>query len=179
MNHTSMLDKALRDAVGARKGSRLDAVDPELIALLVSGDLDSLVESERLAIWKAAAEDPKLAALIAELAASGTVVRTSTGQDRRGSRSGWRLALAACGLMAVGLLAWRIVEPPGSGAVSTPLEFMDGDSATEHPVDEAANGTRWTAVEFARDTALLALLAATAVLAWPAFRDFDRPTNRT
>ncbi len=178
MNHASTLGKALRDAAGSREGSRLDSIDPEVVALLASGDLESLSEAERISIWEAAAEDPQVAALIAELAASATVVRTSAGHDRRASRAGWRLALAACGLMAVGLLAWRIVEPPGSSSAPAPIEFMDGEAAAEHPVDAATSGSRWSGLDLARDAALLALLAATAFLAWPALRDFDRPTGR-
>ena len=178
MNHASILGRALRDAAGPREGSRIDSIDPELIALLTSGDLESLSEPERISIWEAAAEDPHVAALIADLAASGAVVRAPAAEARRTSRAGLRLALAACGLMAVGLLAWRIVEPPGSAAAPAPIEFMDGGATPEHPVDAATSGSRWSGLDIARDAALLALLAATALLAWPALRDFDRPANR-
>lgn len=178
MNERSMLGTALREAASPRIGSRLDSIDPEVVALLASGDLESLSETERVSIWEAAAEDPNVAAWIAELASSGALVRAPMGRDRRRSRAGWRLALAACGLMAVGLLAWRIVEPPGSSAAPAPIELMDGQAVAEHPVDGATSGSRWSGLDLARDAALLALLAATALLAWPALRDFDRPANR-
>lgn len=178
MSGARWLPEACRAAVSPQDGRHLDSVDPEAIALLASGELGALSEGEQVAVWEAAAADPQVARLIAELAASGTVIAARPAEAPRRSRVGLRLAFAACGLMAVGLLAWRIVEPPGSAASPTPIEFMDGDPATEHPVDAATSGSRSTRLDLARDGLLLALLAATAALAWPALRDFDRPANR-
>ncbi len=84
--------QGIRDAAGPREGSRIDSIDPELIALLTSGDLESLSEPERISIWEAAAEDPHVAALIADLAASGAVLRAPAAEARRTSRAGLRLA---------------------------------------------------------------------------------------
>ncbi len=177
MNHTKALGQALREAAPRRDGSRIDAIDPETIALLAAGDLESLSEQERISIWEAATDDPQVASLVADLSASGLVMRTKPTASRRASRTALRLALAACGVLAAGLLTWRIVEPPGTAAVPAPIEFMDAASASEHPVDTASSGSRWSALDLARDGVLLALLAATAVLAWPALRDFDRPRS--
>lgn len=178
MSGEARLDDACRTAVAPRDGRHLDSVDPEALALLASGDLEALSDEERIAVWEAAAADPQVARLVAELAGSGTVVAERPTATVRRSRVGLRLAFAACGLMAVGLLAWRIVEPPGSTAAPAPIELMDGDAPAAHPVDSATSSGGWTPLELARDGVLLALLAATAILAWPALRDFDRPANR-
>jgi hypothetical protein len=178
MSREARLDDACRSAISPRGGRHLDSIDPEALALLASGDLEALSDEERIAVWEAAAEDPQVARLVAELATGGIVMASQPAQTQRGSRVGLRLAFAACGLLAVGLLAWRIVEPPGSAAPAAPVEFMDADAAAANPVDAATSGGEWTSLELARDGVLLALLAATAILAWPALRDFDRPANR-
>lgn len=179
MSGEAPLEDACRRAASPQAGRQLDSVDPEALALLASGDLEALSDEERIAVWEAAAADPQVARLVSELAASGTLVAARRAATPHRSRVGLRLALAACSLLAVGLLAWRIVEPPGSPASPAPIEFMDGDPAAEHPVDGASSGSRWSTLDLARDAALLALLAATAMLAWPALRDFDRPARRT
>jgi hypothetical protein len=177
MNHVKALGQTLREVASRRDGSRIDAIDPETIALLAAGDLELLSEEERLSIWEAATVDPQVASLVADLSASGVVMRAKPTASRRAPRAALRLALAACGMLAAGLLTWRIVEPPGTTEAPVPIEFMDGASASEHPVDAASSGSRWSALDLARDGVLLALLAATAVLAWPALRDFDRPRS--
>jgi hypothetical protein len=178
MSGEARLGDACRSAISPQGGRHLDSIDPEVLALLASGDLEALSDQERIAVWEAAAADPQVARLVAELAMSGTVLAAQPAPAPRRSRFGLRLAFAACGLMAVGLLAWRIVEPPGSAAPAAPIEFMDGDVPAVQPVDAATSGSEWTPLELARDGVLLALLAATAILAWPALRDFDRPANR-
>lgn len=179
MNHVTILGQSLREAASRREGCRIESIDPETVALLVAGDLDALSEAERISIWEAATVDPQVASLIADLSGSGTIARPSATVARRSPRRALRLALAACGMLAVGLLAWRIVEPPGSAAAPAPIEFMDGGPAADHPVDAASPGSRWSALDLARDGTLLVLLAAIAILAWPALRDFDRPVRRT
>lgn len=174
----SMLAQACRDATGIAPGSQLEQIDPELVALLASGDLRALSEPEQIAVWSAAAADPAVAAWIADLVRSGAVVSSEAASPRGASRAGLRLALAACGALAFGMLAWRLADPPGTASAPAPIEFMDGGGSPEHPVDAAAAARGWSGLDIARDAVLLALLAATAVLAWPALRDFDRPANR-
>ncbi len=178
MSGEARLEDACRTAVSPRGGRHLDSVDPEALALLASGDLEALSDEERIAVWEAAAGDPQVARLVAELVGSGTIVVERPKAAVRRSRVGMRLAFAACGLMAVGLLGWRIVEPPGSAVAPAPIEFMDGDAPAVHPVDAATSSSGWTPLDLARDGVLLVLLAATATFAWPALRDFDKPTPR-
>jgi len=171
--------------MAARAGSgRADAVpvevDPEHLALLASGRLAELPEAEQVALLDAVAADPDLVRLVADLSMPGVLEQ---GRDEPipirsvGNPRPWRFALAACGLLAVGLLGWRFADPPGRAAAPQGLELMGPGSGTD-PVDAASTRAGWSTTDLLRDGALLALLVACGVLAWPALRDFDKPLPR-
>jgi len=171
----SRLSVLLRTAVGSRAGTRLEQVDPEDVALLTSGRLDEVPGADRAALLDAIAGDPSLARLVADLSLAGVMER-SADPRRIHRRRQFRLALAACAVVAFGLVSWRLLDPPGAAVPPSSVTLMDPDRGVPHPVDAAlATGTSWTPVDFLRDGVLLVALAGIACLAWPALRDLDKP----
>lgn len=173
--------EACRRAASTSAGRHLHHADPEHLALLAAGRLEEVPEQERPALLDAVAADPDLATLVAELSAPGTLEGAADDaiplQRRRWSNPRpWRLALAACGLLAAALLLWRLADPPGPARLSGSIQLLGPDRPAD-PVDAAAAANAsWSRGDLLRDAALLGLLVACGVLAWPALRDFDKPT---
>lgn len=174
------LIEACRRAASASAGRHLHHADPEHLALLAAGRLDEIPEHERPALLDAVAADPDLAALVADLSVPGALEGAFDDaiplRDRRwASPRPWRIALAACGLLAAALLLWRLADPPGPARSSESIQLLGQDRPAD-PVDAAAAANAsWSRGDLLRDAALLGLLVACGVLAWPALRDFDRP----
>lgn len=169
------LDQWCRLAVAPKTGSLLHHVDPEDLALLASRDLGAIAPERLPRLLDAVAGDPDLARLVADLASSGVMVRSADAPRGR-RRGGLRLALVACGTIAFGLVAWRVVDPPGIASDDPTVTLMDGSHGDAHPVDVAtARHGAWSTVDVIRDAVLLAVLGAMGILAWPALRDLDKP----
>lgn len=174
------LAAACRRAVGVAEGRHLHEVDPEHLALLAAGRIGEIPEADRPAILDAVATDPLLARVVADLATPGVL---EDGRDNaipmpagrwRDPRP-WRFALAACGLIAAGLLVWRLADPPGADRSSGPIQLL-GPAAPPDAVD-AAVADDWSRGDLVRDGILLAMLVACGIVAWPALRDLDRPSS--
>jgi hypothetical protein len=176
------LAAACRRVAGVAEGRHLHEVDTEHLALLAAGRLEEIPERDRPKLFDAVAADPQLATVVSDLAAPGILedgrdeplpMRTGRWRDPRP----WRLALAACGLIAAGLLLWRVADPPGTPRASRSIELL-GPATPADPVDAAVSGEEWTRGDMVRDAILLAMLVACGIVAWPALRDLEKPAAR-
>lgn len=92
-------------------------VDDETLALLVESGIEAVPAGARAGLLVAIGRSPDLAALVAELSTTraGSADRRDVLATIGGGRLGWRIAWAACALLACSLTAWMAF---GGGSTS-------------------------------------------------------------
>jgi hypothetical protein len=122
-------DEMLRAVDRLRAAGVPPEVDDEDLALFVDGGIGAVPPVARAGLLRAVGQSPELAAVVAELSATRSAavpaepVVTRIGTDR----TAWRVAWAACALLAVSLTAWIAL---GGGARPAPAEVGLLDAAS-------------------------------------------------
>jgi hypothetical protein len=161
MKPESITPTAMRDAVRlARASEPSPLVDDETLATLIESGIGAVAPRERAPLLRAIGNAPDLAALVADLAPATQSREVPGAPAVFGIRANaWRIAWAACALLAVGITLWHVGSP------SMP-EVALLDSAVDGPSQDFADSLHQS---LRRKTvillwALLALLTAPAVL---------------
>ncbi len=144
-------------------------VDDEAIAAFVDGGIEAVEPTQRAGLLRALAACPDLACVVADLARSretGTI-RARTGTIFGFSRSTWRLAWAACAILALGATLWQL-----NGADTRPADaiaILDG--GVDGPTSDFADSLR----DVLRRRTAVILWALLTVLTAPALMTFWHP----
>lgn len=169
----------VRDAIAAFARIRAEGghpdVDDEALAAFVDGGIEAVDPAARAQVLRAIGQSPVLAALVAELASTRPDAARGTDRSALGiGRGAWRLAWAACALLAVSFTAWMVVGAP---------EPRQGDAivlleSAPHPAaDHPGRLSEWFAGTPVR-VLVAALWVAFCILAVPAFRPVREPEGR-
>lgn len=118
-------------------------VDDEALALLVESGIEAVPAAERAGLLRAIGRSPELAALVAELSATRSVGPETPVVVARigGGRLGWRIAWAACAMLAVTLTAW--IAMGGDAAMPAAVGVLDG--GVRPPDADAPSFSDWFA----------------------------------
>ena len=124
-------DEMLRAVDRLRAAGVPPEVDDEDLALFVDGGIGAVPYVARAGLLRAVGQSPELAALVVELAATrGAAGIGDAAADRPvagsigGGRARWRVAWAACLLLASALTAW-ITFGGGRGAQPAEVGLLD------------------------------------------------------
>lgn len=153
-----------RDVVRQLRSKNQSAdVSDETLANLIEHGLGSVPTEQRAPLLRAIGNSPDIAAVVAELAPAVTAAQATP----RSSRvlglpaPSWRIAWAACALLAVGLTLWDV---GATGSAGSEITVLDGgvDGPSQDFADSLHQSLRRKTVILL--WSLLAILSAPALL---------------
>ena len=176
MSHADGVPRAeMISAIGRLRaaGSPPD-VDDEDLALFIDGGIAAVPPVARAGLLRAIGQSPELATVVVELSRTREGERVSPVVSTLGSpRTGWRIAWAACALLAVSLTAWLAV----GGGSSAPAEVGLLDGSIPVPAVRGQSFVDWFAGTPLR-VLVAGLWVVLCILTLPALPPVRRPSGQ-